>query len=105
MQYEILLCYYLGKRYEEVDATFSQSALSGVDAHFPAYRDLLVILYDTYQQLGDQEKTQHILDLMRQTDPVVYEGLHLSTTLQKADLSTLRCWDTNSPLAPCVSRF
>lgn len=103
MQYEILLCYYLGKRYEDVDTAFTNSELGNTDAQFPAYNDLLVILYDTYQQLCNPEKAEQILQLMQ--EPKIREGLELSTTLQQADLSTLRCWDCQSAFSPLVSEI
>jgi hypothetical protein len=104
IDYEILLCYYLGKRYEEVDIAFTQSNLSQVNTDFPAYRDLLIILYETYQNLGCEEKVQQILELMNQVDPKIHEGLLLSTLLQKADFCNLENWGCNSPFAPCVSQ-
>lgn len=103
--YEILLCYYLGRRFEEVDSVFRQSMLKQADASFPAYRELLVILYDTYQQLGNEEKRCQILELLQQIDPQINEGLLLSTLIQRADLSALRCWNATSFLAPCATQL
>lgn len=94
IQYEILLCYYLGRRYADVDAAFTQSHLAQAGADFTALHDLLTILYDTYTQLGEKEKTCQILELIKQHYPDTYHTFVLSTALQKADFPAI------SPFAP-----
>lgn len=105
LQYQVLLCYYLGRRHEEVDAAFTKSALSQIDATFPAYTDLLVILYETYEQLGYFEKAAHVLQLLGQNNQKIQEGLLLSSLLQKGDLPLLRTWDSPCCLALEVSEL
>lgn len=105
IQYEILLCYYLGKRYEDVEQAFIQSDLPKVDKTFPAYQDLLVVLYDTYGQLGQVEEAEQVLKLIETQDPNLEEGLSLYSTLKNADLETLRSWDPNSTLTPYVTNL
>ncbi len=89
IQYEILLCYYLGRRYEDVDEAFSHSGLAKVDGAFPAFHDLLVILYDTYIQLDQMERAGQILQLIGQNYPDTYNNLIVSTALKKADFPLL----------------
>lgn len=105
IDYEILLCYYLGRRYEEAEATFRQSGLSQVGPDFPAYRDLLTILYEVYGKLGLPEQAAQILELQKQHDPTIYEGLVLSSALEKADLSALRCWNGESAYSPSLQQM
>ncbi len=89
MQYSILLCYYLGKRYQEVDQTFSTSDLSRVDASFPAFHDLLVILYDTYMHLEEYDRAYQYLCLIQNHDPKTYQDLILSSAMQQADFQSM----------------
>ena len=89
IQYEILLCYYLGQRYDEVDQTFQQSDLANVDQSFSAYHDLLIILYDTYDHLSDSEKAAHVLELIKQQEPETYDTLAISTAMRRADFTLL----------------
>jgi len=89
MQYEILLCYFIGRRYSEVDTAYMQSGLSKVGPDFPAFHDLLLILYDTYEQLCDYDKTCYILQLIETHYPGSYETLALSSALRRGDLDTL----------------
>ncbi len=86
MQYEILLNYYLGRRYKEVEHAFDESDLSQISVDFSAFQDLLVILYDTYFQLDETEKSSHILGIIEQHDPKLHQNLILYSALQKADL-------------------
>ncbi|NGX37967.1 MAG: hypothetical protein K1000chlam2_01136 [Chlamydiae bacterium] len=91
IQYEILLCYYLGGRYEEVDQTFGQSDLAKVGSDFPAYHDLLIILYDTYDHLSEPDKACHILELIKEHSPETYDTLAISTAMRRADFDALEC--------------
>ncbi len=105
IQHQILLSYYLGRRYEEVDATFSKTMLSQVDPNFPTYCDLLIILYDSYEQCKQCERAGRILSHIGQINPVIQEGLILSSALQKGDLCTLQTWDSSSCFAPGISEL
>lgn len=105
LYYEILLCYYLGKKYEEVDQAFRLTALSNVDPSFPAYKDLLVILYDTYVQLNNDARANYILELIHQNDPEAYEKCILSTALIKADFPTIKMIDQLPPPKPYLDQM
>lgn len=105
MQYTILLCYYLGRKYEEVANAFTNSALCNVDQNFPAYRDLLVILYDTYQQLNEYDRAQYILELIRTNDPKTYETLLISSALIKANFQELRALSICPQELPYIKDF
>ena len=90
LSYNILLCYYLGKKYDEVIDTFERSSLPHVDKSFCAFHDLLVILYDSYKHTCEKDKVKKTLDLIKQSYPGTYEKLTLSTALLKADLANLK---------------
>src|SRR4029078_515625 len=57
------------------------------------------------EQLGETEKAEKIQSLMQETDAKIHEGLSLYSTMQTADLATLRSWNPNSSLAPCVKEL
>ncbi|NGX59402.1 MAG: hypothetical protein KR126chlam3_00553 [Chlamydiae bacterium] len=97
-QYETLLCYYLGQRYAEVEQSYRESNLSSISTNFPAFHDLLVILYDTYFQLGEVEKSTPILELLGQYDEKTAKTLVLYSALQKADFSVLEKLGKDLPL-------
>lgn len=89
IQYEILLCYYFGKKYFEVVSIFENSDLRNIDQNFPACHDLLVILYDSYNQLEEKDKAQEIYNYIQQMYPKEAEKLTLSEHLLRADLPAL----------------
>ncbi|MCI5052826.1 MAG: tetratricopeptide repeat protein [Simkaniaceae bacterium] len=90
LQYFVLLSYYLGKRYEQAIETFEESELSHVSEDFPAYRDLLIILYECFLKTDNVEKMQYILELVEQKEPRLYEKLRLTRLVASADLRGLR---------------
>ena len=99
IQYEILLCYYLGRKYSDVIYTFENSDLRFVDDQFLAKRDLLLILYDSYEQAGEEEKAARILQFIQQNDPKTSKELVFSSALQRADFPILKQFDSE-PDAP-----
>jgi tetratricopeptide (TPR) repeat protein len=88
--YEILLCYYMGEKYSEATHVFETTDLEQVDEKFPAFHDLLLVLYDCYQKTGDEEKAARTLGLIQHYYPQEYEKLTISSALIKADLPKIQ---------------
>jgi hypothetical protein len=89
IQYNILLCYYLGKKYEELVESFEKSTLCYVDKSFKAFEDLLVILYESYHELKNEEKTKKILELLQESYGDTEKKIKLSSALLDADIEKL----------------
>jgi len=89
LQYNILLSYYLGKRYADVVYTYEKSELRSLGASFPAAEDLLVMLYESYLQAGEGAKAAQMLEHLKTHFPKTQEKLVLSTALKQADFATL----------------
>jgi len=89
VQYEILLCYYLGRRYQEVEVAFNQSGLAKVNDSFPAFHDLLLVLYDSYRELDNEERACFIFDIIKSYYPDTYKKLSLGEALTAVDLPAL----------------
>ena len=86
IQYDILLCFFLGKRYDETIEEFERSGLAHVDKTFAAYHDLLLVLYECYREMDDPEKQQTIYELIHDTAPETAEKLSISAALRVGDL-------------------
>lgn len=99
IDYDIFLCYYLGKKYDEAIEAFDRSSLSRVDKSFPAYHDLLLILYECYREMDDSDKQARILEMIDRTFPVTGEKLKLSRSIREGDLYQIQCLadDFNHP--------
>lgn len=89
IQYDILLCYFLAKRYDEVIESFEKGDLAHVDKSFYAYHDLLLILYESYREMEECEKEAKILELMEKTFPVTNEDLKVSCAIRSGDLAMI----------------
>jgi hypothetical protein len=66
VQYATALAYFLGKKYVEVVYEVESTSLGCVDPSFPAFQDLLLILYESYNQLGRVENAAHLLTIMEE---------------------------------------
>lgn len=97
IQYDILLCYYLGGKYLELIETFEMSSLTNVDQTFAAFSDLLIILYESYRLLGDEVKSDRILSLLKEAYPKKGQTLEVSMALMKGDIPEIRKWGEEKP--------
>lgn len=88
--YQILLSYYLGKRYKEIDQLMASSPLATCNSSFPPFLDLLVILFDTQMHLDQEEKACQILELIGKHDQSTYRTLLLGSHLREANLEKLK---------------
>jgi hypothetical protein len=89
LEYEILLCYYIGKKYTDTVSAFENTSLHFVEPSFPAYEDLLIILFDSYTHLNETAKADRILEYMKLSFPQTAEKLEISRNLQAANLSAI----------------
>lgn len=89
IEYSIVLCYYLANKYPEVIKTFESSELLNVDKSFPAFCDLLTLLYESYLKVNEPDKANRILQLIEKSDSNRAGKLSLQTAIQQADLDML----------------
>lgn len=89
IQYDVILCYYLGEKYFDVIAFFESSALTDVDGSFPAFQNLLLILHDSYLKCGNPERAKAILGFIEKCSPKTAKDLSLSQALFTADFPTI----------------
>ncbi len=97
IDYKILLSYYLAKKPSDVIETFEKSTLECVDKSFEAYEDLLLILFESYKELKDEDKTEKILELLQETAPQIEKQIVLSTALIDADLKKIEFLANQNP--------
>ena len=95
-QYEVLLCYYMGKKWDGVIETFERGQLRFADSSFPAFHDLLLILYDTYKQTGKDFQAEKIFELIQYTNKEEAAHLQLSNALILANIPALKGVSTPS---------
>lgn len=89
MEYNVALSYFLGGKFVEVAFAVESTDLVCVDETFPAFEDLLLILYESYQQLGKLEHAAHILKLIEKEEPDIAGKLSLLSMVKQADFNAL----------------
>lgn len=89
IEYYILLCYYLAQKYDNLIAYFHESELQHVDKTFPAFEDLLIILYESYLQTGQKEEAQKVKTVLKKDFPKTAKNIALGAALIDADFKTL----------------
>ena len=89
IEYDILLCYFFGKKYNHVIDHFENTDLCSVDKSFPSYSDLLTILFESYKRENDEEKAEKVIFLLNQTYPIKADRLALSSSLLEANLNKI----------------
>lgn len=105
IQYEILLCYYMGKKWSDVIYFFERSELRYLNQDFPAFHDLLLIMNEAYQEAGMENKSEKFLQVIYNNYPEEGEKLFLSKALVQGDLSTVEHISTGPPEQVYLENF
>jgi hypothetical protein len=100
--YQITLAYFLGRKYSEVIHTIEATTLKDVNNKFPAYKDLLIILYESFKQEGKLEASEAILKKLDNDLPQIAEKLALCSAVQTADFAKL---EEQSKEKPYIGRM
>lgn len=91
IEYHILLCYYLSGHMQDAVEWFEASQLAEVNPTFPAFEDLMILLYDAYMRDGRIERAQAIHNLIQTACLETGEELSLSHMLQEGNIQGLEC--------------
>ncbi|WP_068467277.1 tetratricopeptide repeat protein [Candidatus Protochlamydia phocaeensis] len=86
LDYDMILCYYLGHKYQEAINIFEASDLIQVNPLFPAFNNLLLILYECYQQTQQEEKAECIWEVINKCSPETAMDLSLFWHLKKGQI-------------------
>jgi tetratricopeptide (TPR) repeat protein len=105
VQYEILLCYYVGRKFADVIDTFNHSDLKHIETTFPACHDLLTILYDSHLQVDDEAQAERTLQIIHQLEPEEVSPLALSTALIHADFPVIHQFAEQMPETEYLNTF
>ena len=89
IEYDIALAYFLGGKFVEAAYSVESTDLINVDASFPAFDDLLLLLYESYHQIGKPEHATHIFSLIDKAEPEKAGKLNLLSAVKGADFEAL----------------
>jgi len=97
IRYKILLSYYLGKKYKQAIEIFETSDLRSVPDTFPAFRELMIILYESYEKTCQYDRAQALIDLIDHYEPETAESLARSTAIQQGNIPCYLELTENAP--------
>lgn len=93
IEYDIMQCYYYGHKYQDVVETFEKGDICSVTPEFPAYRDLLILLSDSYEQIEEMAKACRMRALLEGIDEPTVDKLNLTNAVMAADLACIQQMD------------
>lgn len=105
IEYSIILCYYLGHKYDEAVNAFEDSHLSQVSTTFPAFRDLVIILYDSYKEKEENEKAEAIFNLLEKGSPDTARNLEMYEAVKEGDITEVCILADAYPHGEAVKNF
>lgn len=91
LDYDLTLCYYLGGKYQEAINIFEASDLSQANPDFPAFNNLLLIVYDCYLLTHQEDKAVCVLEVIRKFSPETADDLLLYQNLREGEIEVARC--------------
>lgn len=91
IDYDLILCYYLGGKYQEAINIFEASELSQANPDFPAFNNLLIVIYDSYLQNKQEDKAACVLEIIRKFSPETAKDLFLYQNVKEGEIETTRC--------------
>ena len=91
LDYNLMQCYYSGCKYQEVINLFEASELSQANPSFPAFNNLLLIVYDCYLQTKQEDKAACILEVINKFSQETHDDLFLYQNLKAGEIETSRC--------------
>ncbi len=87
IEYGIVLSYYLGGKYQEAIETFEAGDLIAATPAFPVFGDLLVMLYDAYNQDCRFDRAEVILELIKLHSPETAAELRLYHAVMEGEIA------------------
>ncbi|MBA2727060.1 MAG: tetratricopeptide repeat protein [Parachlamydiaceae bacterium] len=90
IEYGIIQSYYLGCKYRDAIEYFEGCELLYAPKDFPAYHDLLILLYDAYLKIDNEEKACNMLGVINQEYPNEANTLILSKGFLDGDIPNIK---------------
>jgi tetratricopeptide (TPR) repeat protein len=101
IEYRLLEAYYLGRKYEDAIESFESGCLGQIDMDSPGAKELLLMLYDSYRQIGNCAKAMQMESLIQSKDPEMADDLREYAAVETADFCTLDALQEQDPDLSC----
>lgn len=97
IEYNIVLCYFLGNRYGDAIEYYESHSLSEVELSFPALENLLIILYASYHFIGMEDKACAALMLLEKHYPETAKNVLLGTAVREGKFGEIELYAESHP--------
>ena len=87
VDYNIILAYYLAKKYPEAIIAFENSSLTAACPTFPAFRQLLLMMFECYLQVKDECRANFFKEKIAKAAPDTAADLALYQSLYNGEIS------------------
>lgn len=108
-EYALAYSYYLGRRYCEFLETVELGSLFHVPETFPPFREMALMLYDSYLLTEQKEKAECISKMIEGYDPAGAENLKFYTALIEGDMpkvtSMMEVHPCKETLTPYMAQY
>ena len=105
IDYEILTCYYIALKWEDVIYTFENSSLKTAAVDFPALREMLLMVYDAYVHEEDERGAERIWHILNAYFPEEAQKLALSKILLRGDIPHIQEFAQTYPACTSLTDF
>lgn len=89
IEYHIFEAYYIGHKYQEAIEAYEGSELSLQPLSFPGSKEILLMLYDAYQETNQCDRACHIQQLLQRLDAPLEQRVEKYEAVKTADFETL----------------
>lgn len=90
IDYDLLLAYYFGQKYNEVISQFETSDLIYVNQLFPPFSNMLILLYDSYSEMNLDVKAEAILETIQKCSLETAEDLSLYWMIKNGEIDEVQ---------------
>lgn len=97
IEYRIVESYYLGRKFREAIEFYESSSLPEISLDFPPLKELLLILYDAYQETNQCDKADRVLNLLESLDQSLADKIEEYQAVIDADFCTLEALQERDP--------
>jgi len=104
-EFAIVQSYYLGAKYCDAIESFENSQLPGVSPEFPAFRELLIIMHDSYDKTAEYDRAEQILKIIEKGDSHLANNIQLAIAITEGDIQSAKSLAVQSNKCQPVNEF
>lgn len=105
IEYSIVQSYYYGKKHCDAVQFFEDSSFGNMTSNFPAFHDLLIMIYDCYIHICEFDKAEKVLEVISKRNADLANNLQLSNAIVEGCIPNVNIMAASSQKGPPVQDF